>query len=144
MREYQNILPIDVRFKLQTMAAPFRRPGPRRSSMFVYAIVASDVGRVKIGVTESIAKRLRSLRGHGPVDLYLHAFVKIRSHKEALATEKRLHKELGEWRTHGEWFIFNDVTAEHLRRFAEGGTGPAYREPGVEESCFINYCLYGR
>jgi hypothetical protein len=112
---------------------------------FVYAIVAPDVQRVKIGMSESIRKRIADLRGHGPAALYLHAFVKMPTYKLARMAEKRLHKELKSRCTHGEWFIFDSFVERRLSYFVGAEQELAYEEEiSEDERRLINYCLYMR
>jgi hypothetical protein len=65
--------------------------------------------RVKIGVSVSPLKRLRVLRASSPVQLYLHAFIKMPSYQAARSLEKKLHRDFHSYLVHNEWFNFDNM-----------------------------------
>ena len=65
----------------------------------VYVVEAG--GAFKIGVTSNLKNRLKHLRTHAP---YVPTLIWKRRFSDAAAIERRLHKQLMPFRTHGEWF----------------------------------------
>lgn len=76
----------------------------------VYVVHAPDSGRLKIGRTNDVRKRLSQLQSSSPVRLYLAAtFLPDSGHSEG-----SLHEQFGLHRIHGEWFsddILDDLLA---------------------------------
>jgi hypothetical protein len=102
-------------------------PGVLNAGELVYAI-ADGAGFVKIGRTRGSPEiRLRDLQTGNPRPLALVGYT-------STVSERQLHRRLGRWRTHGEWFRatpqvlaelvgwdFVDVAAlDALRRAARG------------------------
>ena len=65
----------------------------------IYFIQAADNGLIKIGYTDDIKQRLRTLRTMSPERLYLMKVIKGDQKQETL-----LHKRFNCLRSHGEWF----------------------------------------
>jgi hypothetical protein len=65
----------------------------------VYYIAAPDLGRVKIGRTKDLRKRLISLRGGSPADLEV-----LGTLAGGAAVEMYLYAIFADDRIHGEWF----------------------------------------
>jgi hypothetical protein len=75
---------------------------------YVYAVMAFEVGRVKIGWSESLESfdtRLTALRCGSPVALGVHSIIE---HRNAYLTEQHLHRRFRSARIHGEWYDIND------------------------------------
>lgn len=68
--------------------------------MNTYAIEAIGIGRVKIGKTENVFRRASTLQSSSPVKLRLIA-------ASPADIEDRMHRALGRFRSHGEWFDLN-------------------------------------
>ena len=76
---------------------PTRRPRDRGT----YALLAASVERVKIGSSETIDARIRTLARNSPAPLVLIG-------RTAEFVEGILHRLLWQHRSHGEWFIANE------------------------------------
>lgn len=76
---------------------------PSRAGGFLYFIQAKEGGPIKIGysATEAgVLERLKGMQTGNPSDLVLrNAF------PGTALDERRLHRELEEWRVRGEWFL---------------------------------------
>jgi len=71
-----------------------------------HAILAPDVDRVKIGVSErSASHRLNEIVPQSPVHLRLHS---ESWHRDCLGEERRMHERFGHARVIGEWFEASD------------------------------------
>ena len=70
-----------------------------------YAVLAPLARMVKIGSSRSVAGRFRSLQCMSPVPLQLIGTC-------ADNVEMALHERLSRWRSHGEWFHFDDEVAD--------------------------------
>lgn len=84
---------------------------------FVYVIGSAGTGRVKIGFSTDVMRRLRDLQASSPVLLRVLWFG-----NGSREIEERLHLRFHTYRTHGEWFEFNQrsdpataIRAEALR-----------------------------
>lgn len=69
----------------------------------VYVIGTPGSSVVKIGVTNSLERRIRQIQTMSPVPLQL-----LWSCVGSIALEAALHREFADLRTHGEWFDFGD------------------------------------
>ena len=77
----------------------------------VYLFRCGD--RYKIGVSSNVKRRLKQLDNRPyPVELVVCSDVM----KHALDAEKSLHEMYGDMRLSGEWFDFDDETAEEAER----------------------------
>lgn len=76
--------------------------------MFLYVIGPVD-GPHKIGITNSLRKRLTAFNGASPTRNYIHGFVHILSRAAAEQAERAAHENLSAHRLNGEWF---DCTLE--------------------------------
>lgn len=85
-------------------------PGtPGNGNGWLYAIVALEVRRVKIGVAEDVWKRARALQTASPCELLLHSAT---YHDEVVLAEARAHAELAHARVRGEWFDLTDTDVD--------------------------------
>lgn len=88
-------------------------------SCFVYIISAVSDGRpcapVKIGVSDSPAGRLASIRTSSPLALSLYATAELTTRIDAMNVEAALHKQNAALRLNGEWFNIEPGAAKwHL------------------------------
>lgn len=103
----------------------------------VYAIRGCETGRVKIGISQSLAKRFTELRRTSPEPLRL-----IGSVPSTSAHERELHRVLADSQLGGEWFDLGETDEEILDllrnpeyqprkswnpRFAVGADSPTQR-----------------
>lgn len=75
---------------------------------YVYAVMAFEVERVKIGWCESLESldiRFRGFQCGSPVQLGIHSVVE---HKHPYSTEQHLHRRFRSALIKGEWFDIND------------------------------------
>ena len=61
-------------------------------------------GCIKIGVTENLACRVKTMQNGSPVRLVVYARLDLATKDAALLVESELHKRFAEHRSHGEWF----------------------------------------
>ena len=83
----------------------------------VYFIRAGVKGRIKIGQTENLERRFKSLQTASSVMLKLLGCID----DPERSLEKELHLKFAEWRHHGEWF---DPNAELLTFISEHAEAP--------------------
>jgi T5orf172 domain len=101
---------------------------------FVYFIVAPDSRKVKVGITENISSRLSTIRGSSPeVGLYLSGFIRLDGYSAGIV-EKRLHKILASYRSHGEWFTFNPWVESYIENVIMNSA-----MPGEENTSLFNF-----
>lgn len=82
-------------------------------SGWLYAIVAPEVCRVKIGHAQDVDSRLDSFRTGSPFHLALHSATLEHNVK---AAETAAHRELRHARLVGEWF---DMTDPHVDQWLQ-------------------------
>lgn len=82
----------------------------------VYFIAAVDAGKIKIGRTRNISKRLSALETSSPVPLTLMHTVQYDDE-----LEQRIHQHLGKYRSHGEWFHADKPVVEFVRNAKKEG-----------------------
>lgn len=80
-----------------------------KSSCYVYFMACFASGLVKIGKTDHLERRIKSLHTMSPVPLTLLAAPL--SHKR---TEDALHEMLSEHRSHGEWFFMRGLVLDAI------------------------------
>jgi hypothetical protein len=66
----------------------------------VYVIRCRETGRLKVGISEDIPRRLHSLRHSSPTELVLELWVE----HGGFGLEQRIHGVLHAYRLKGEWF----------------------------------------
>lgn len=76
------------------------------AEQFVYAVQATESGRIKIGIAGDPMKRLMKLQVGSPERLEL-----LGAAPGGRRLEIRLHAELHRDRLHGEWFAMSDHVA---------------------------------
>lgn len=82
---------------------PTKEPKPRPS---IYIMSAGNT--VKIGVSKNVEKRKKQLQTGCPEIITIEY---QRERADAYKLEKKLHRDLCEYRTQGEWYILpDDVT----------------------------------
>jgi hypothetical protein len=90
---------------------------PDCKSHYVYAIAASAVDAVKIGISSDPADRLRSLQTGCPVPLKLRASQDCLDREAARWCEQHLHRRLKRYRLDGEWFKTGPLILRWLERY---------------------------
>ncbi len=95
-------------------------PAPERPAppSWVYALRGGD--RIKIGRSSIPDKRIETLRATSPIPLGLLVLC-----PGGAPAERLIHRYLGPWRTHGEWFTATDevvALADTLRLIARTAT----------------------
>ena len=83
------------------------------SMMKLYVIRSPEIGLCKIGITDSVSRRLRELQGSSAYRLDLILEFEC-PEVFARAWEKYIHHSLGYCRTHGEWFKLTEVELDWL------------------------------
>ena len=73
----------------------------------MYMLLCSDSGPiyVKVGITDDLYGRLRTLRNGCPVTPRRFCTMEFPSRRKARTAERALHIALEEWNAHGEWFL---------------------------------------
>jgi hypothetical protein len=82
---------------------PIFDDSPPLPEAVVYLVGCSIKGRVKIGTSTDLTKRLATLRTHSPVPIELLWWT-----PGGRELERQLHTSLNRHRLHGEWFDFGD------------------------------------
>lgn len=106
--------PRDAAERAAILAAYVPKPKP---TTYVYFLRAAESGRIKIGKTVNVQKRLASLRGASSGALELLGYVA----ESAGCTERDLHARFSESRTHGEWFEPTDELLAFIREAVTNG-----------------------
>ncbi len=94
---------------------------------YLYFVICC--GRVNVGLAKNVQKRVSSLQIGNPDEIHLYGYI-----KGTAADEKRLHAEMREHRTRGEWFRWNAITkgivdfevANEIRNRNRGNAGETY------------------
>ena len=81
--------------------------------MFLYIVCDSSESVVKIGYSSDPQTRLRSLQTGYPLPLRVYHTVSV-AEDRARQLERKVHHELGIYRTRGEWFCVSAVRAREL------------------------------
>ena len=89
----------------------------KSESVFVYAVLGLD--KVKIGRTKRLSVRLCDLRIGSPAPLKLIGKIELPTDHHAMKVEKTLHKELKEFKSHGEWFHNPEAVMKAFRKAKE-------------------------
>jgi hypothetical protein len=100
----------------------------------LYFIAAVDAGKIKIGKTKHIHKRLSTLMTASPVPLKLLHSVQ---YDEGL--ERRVHNHLKKYRSHGEWFHADKPVVEFVRNVKERGIQWLVSEVGDAPANWMTY-----
>jgi hypothetical protein len=80
-----------------------------RHSGWLYAIVAPELNRVKIGWAKNVSKRLLEFQTGSPTELLLHSAT---LETNILLAEAKAHAPLAHARLRGEWFKLNDYAVD--------------------------------
>ena len=83
------------------IAARERPKRTRNPVRYVYFVQAAALGLIKVGLSNDVTARLRSLGTDSPDQLSL---IGVIASSEAQAIEERIHFKLRHHRSHGEWF----------------------------------------
>lgn len=70
----------------------------------VYFMIAEKAGRIKVGLSRDVPRRLAQMNAHSPELIRVHGVIECGSLREARQLEAWLHREFQEHRAHGEWF----------------------------------------
>ena len=71
--------------------------------MFLYIVCDASESVVKIGYSTDPESRCRSLQTGYPLPLRVYYTVSVEESR-VRSLERKIHFELGQYRTHGEWF----------------------------------------
>lgn len=86
----------------------------------LYILYSQEANRIKVGVSNNVAERLRSISRSAPFRLHLLAVA-----RGAGDHERELHKILDRWRTRpGEWFDADDDAVRIAWDFARKHDAP--------------------
>ena len=99
----------------------------------VYFLAAVDAGKVKIGKTLHLQKRLANLRTANAGELELLTAVRYDSHLEA-----RIHAHLAEYRSHGGWFHADAPVVDFIRGVRDGGVEWVVEQVGDAPPVWVN------
>jgi hypothetical protein len=104
------------------------------SDYFVYALLADGddgSGRIKIGYTGNLRRRLRRIQREFPGQIRLMAILGAGNEKHsARKLEGAFHKEFKARRVEGEWFRFDFADEDDKRLFNDGTSRVIYRVLG--------------
>lgn len=70
----------------------------------VYFVSAEGLGRIKVGLTDCVSKRVRVIQNGCPVPIKILAVLKFETYKKAKELETWIKDTLSVYRVHGEWF----------------------------------------
>lgn len=93
------------------------------SGHYVYLGFAEENGgriHVKVGRSSSPYKRFLQICNTSPLPISLFRFVKIPHYEECKVAERLLHRIFKDFRTNGEWYVFDAKIAEHKSFFNSG------------------------
>lgn len=105
----QELVEAIIRSNAENSGVEKKRRNWTKQATFVYAIINSENGRIKIGVTSDVGRRVRDLKTSCGTRLYVLGKMLFANRKEAFAREKELHEMFGEYRVKvdgntTEWF----------------------------------------
>jgi hypothetical protein len=83
--------------------------------MFIY-IIGNNTNKQKIGFSNNVNKRLKTLQTGNPEQLYIHHYELVPDDRARLL-EHKLHKELNHMRIKGEWFEMSPNDAKLMLQF---------------------------
>lgn len=89
------------------------------ASGWLYAIVAQEVNRVKIGHARNVEHRLQTLQSGSPVELILHSAT---LESDVRTAESAIHSSLTHARLSGEWFDLSDAAVDQWLATREADT----------------------
>lgn len=99
----------------------------RYNASFTYFVQATDGGPIKIGRTNDVEKRLRSLQANCPAKLRWLGWM-------SGSMERHLHERFAAHRLHGEWFAPAEGLIEFIEKYANGSDGrPAATQYRVQK-----------
>ena len=81
---------------------------------YIYITIACNKKIVKIGFTYNVKKRFNDLAKILPVPIKLLYYM-VGTFEE----EQKIHKELNQYNSHGEWFFFTKEVRKYLYQFKE-------------------------
>lgn len=85
---------------------------------YVYAIGPKDNGPIKIGFTNNLEARLKTIQTSFPEKVCVHHYIEFDNEKDMRKTEKQLHATLRHLCEHGEWFNLTPEQATLELNFA--------------------------
>lgn len=84
--------------------------------MGVYIVLAEEVNRIKVGVTQGrISSRMNILRNGSPCELRLLLHIATASYE----LEHSLHMEFGPYHSHREWFNYTEPVRSRVQKLIE-------------------------
>lgn len=84
----------------------------RQQEWAVYFVHAPSVGRIKIGQTKFLARRVPELQAASPVPLVFLGWI-----PGGMKLERELHREFASALCHSEWFKTTEAVKAALTRF---------------------------
>lgn len=78
---------------------------------YIYLLKAKQTSSYKIGITNDIARRVRTIESSSPVPIKVEFCVK---HSRAKEVEKALHTKYAKHRIHYEWFTFDRLVRHQV------------------------------
>lgn len=84
----------------------------KTKNCYVYCLFSN--GFVKVGITNNVDKRIKSLQTGCPTKITVFAIKKKQSRKLAKQLESEIHTELRAFRVMGEWFLFNETVQKAI------------------------------
>lgn len=94
----------------------------------IYYLQAAPDGLIKIGTTNDLATRLRTLMASCPVVLTL-----LRTHAGSHVTERSLHELFYKHRSHGEWFYPHPEILAHIKATQDQDRRPVGVETALSQ-----------
>lgn len=74
---------------------------------YVYILQCSETHRIKIGIADDLARRIRQIQSTSATELEVLTYF-VAHGQDAQAFENYLHRRLADSRLHGEWFGWTD------------------------------------
>lgn len=86
------------------------------SNIYVIASSKTNLGPVKIGISDNPEKRMKQLQTAFPEKLEIKYIEPFETKIKARELEKFLHKDISHLRSHGEWF---SISVEEAIRYVQ-------------------------
>jgi hypothetical protein len=79
---------------------------------YVYAMGPENSSTVKIGFTNNLKTRLRTIQTSHPEKIVVHHYIQFDTEKDMRNAEKKIHETLRHIRKKGEWF---DLSPDNVK-----------------------------
>jgi predicted GIY-YIG superfamily endonuclease len=79
---------------------------------YVYAMGPENSSTVKIGFTNNLETRRKTIQTGHPEKIVIHHFIELDTEKKMRQIEKKLHETLRHLRNRGEWFNISPENAK--------------------------------